>query len=213
VLLSMMLLASASAWAEESPAVSATDAASPAPLTPLTVGGKLRHYLDSTAGPGSLALTAFVAGYHQATDAVPEWGQGMEGYGKRYASSLGHKAVGHAARFGMQALLGEDPRYLFAPPQEAVRPRVWHAAKQTFLANKDGGGVRPNYSYFTSVAVGTYVSRQWRPEGDRDALECLQSAAVSVGVHTAKNVFKEFWPDIQRKLLKGRLPGGASTNR
>ncbi|MDR0843006.1 MAG: hypothetical protein LBP68_06280 [Acidobacteriota bacterium] len=171
------------------------------PVTPLTTGEKFHLHLDATAGPSSIFASAFAAGYSQAVDSVPEWGQGMEGYGKRFAHSFGQKAVSNTVRFGMQAMLHEDPRYYYSH-RAGLWPRLWHAVGETFVAHKDAGGTRPNYSYFTGMAAGTYLSRQWRPEADRTTGEYFKSGATSVGVHVVKNIFREFLPDIRRKFRK-----------
>ena len=168
---------------------------------PLTTGEKSRLYLNSVAGPASIFGSMVSSGYNQAVDSVPEWGQGMAGYGKRFASSLGQKAVSHTVHFGLKAMLHEDPRYHYSR-RTGFWPRVLHAVGETFVAHKDTGGTRPNYSYFTGVATGVYVSRQWRPERERTAKEYVQSGVVSIGGYAAKNVFREFWPDIRKKLLK-----------
>ena len=168
---------------------------------PLTTGEKSRLYLNSVVGPASIFGSMVSSGYNQAVDSVPEWGQGMAGYGKRFASSLGQKAVSHTVHFGLKTMLHEDPRYHYSR-RTGFWPRVLHAVGETFVAHKDTGGTRPNYSYFTGVATGVYVSRQWRPERDRTAKEYVQSGVVSIGGYAAKNVFREFWPDIRKKLRK-----------
>ena len=168
---------------------------------PLTTGEKSRFYVNAVVGPGSIFGSMVSSGYSQAVDSVPEWGQGMAGYGKRFASSLGQKAVTHTVHFGLKVMLHEDPRYHYSHSTE-FWPRVLHAVGETFVAHKDTGGTRPNYSYFTGVATGVYVSRQWRPEHYRTAKEYVQSGAVSIGGHIAKNIFRELWPDIRRKFLK-----------
>lgn len=169
--------------------------------SPPTPGEKFKLYLQSTVGPMSIAASTFSAGYNQAVDSVPEWGQGMEGYGKRFASSLGQKAVDNTVTSGLKILLREDPRYFYSDRQD-IRQRAFHAIGETFVAHKASGGIRPNYSYFAGVASGVYISRQWRPESERNAKEYVQGAAISIGANSVKNVFLEFWPDIKKKFLK-----------
>ena len=167
----------------------------------LTPGDKINLYLRSSVDPVSIFAGAFSAGFNQAIDSVPEWGQGMDGYGKRFASSLGRKAVERTARHGLKILLKEDPRYFYSN-REGIQPRTFHAIGEVFVAHKDSGGTRPNYSYFAGVTCGVYVSRQWQPERSRNAKDYIQDAAVSIGIQSAKNVFTEFWPDIKKKFLK-----------
>ena len=171
------------------------------PMTPMTPGGKINYYLKSSFGPASIFTSAFSSGFNQALDSVPEWGQGMEGYGKRFASSTGRKAVENTTRYGLKIMLREDPRYFYSD-REGIRLRTLHAIGEVFVAHKDSGGTRPDYSYFAGLASGVYISRQWHPENRRNATDYIQDAAVSIGIQCAKNVFTEFWPDIRKKLLK-----------
>src|SRR5690349_13147899 len=50
---------------------------------------RFNRYVKSTVGPFRLAWTGVSAGIEQWRDHPEEWGQGMKGYGKRYASSFG----------------------------------------------------------------------------------------------------------------------------
>jgi len=197
VILLSVLLISSPARGETNEAVVFPDA----DYSPLTPGGKFNHYLKSTVGPMSIFASAFSSGYNQAVDSGPEWGQEMQGYGKRFASSMGQKAVGNTVTGSLKILMREDPRY-FHSNRQGIRARTLYAIGETFVARRDSGGVRPNYSWFAGTASGVYVSRQWRPESSRTATDYITGAAASVGGEVAKNVFNEFWPDIRRKLLK-----------
>lgn len=157
--------------------------------------------LRSTYEPRSVAFSLAGAGIKQARDSVPEWGQGMEGYGRRLASSFGHKIIKRNIQFVAGSLLHEDPRY-FCSGSEGIWRRSLYAAGRTFVSNKDGGGVRPGYSKFIATFGGAYISRQWYPERKRKMSEYLTSTAISIGVDMAKNVFNEFWPDLQRMMRR-----------
>src|SRR5687768_6740253 len=55
----------------------------PVAYSPLTNGEKFHHYLHHTFGPARILRSAATAGINQWMDSNPEWGQGMEGYGRR----------------------------------------------------------------------------------------------------------------------------------
>jgi len=169
--------------------------------SPLTPGEKFNFYLKSTVDPVSIAASVFSSGFNQAIDSVPEWGQGMEGYGKRFASSYGEKTVDKTIRSGLKILLREDPRFFYSERQ-GFGERTLHAVGEVFIAHKDSGGTRPNYSWFASMASSVYISRKWHPEKYRTTGDYLQGAATSIVIQSAKNVFTEFWPDIKKTFLK-----------
>ncbi len=164
---------------------------------PLNGSEKAVYYLRETYGPLSVVSSLAGAGINQARDDVPEWGQGMEGYGKRFSSSFGHKAVKRSIQFGIGAFLHEDPRY-FASARSGIWPRAIYAVGQTFVSHKDFGGIRPGYSRFIGIVGGVYVSRQWHPADDRTAEGYISAVASSIGWDVAKSVFAEFWPDLKK---------------
>ena len=168
---------------------------------PMTPDEKIGFYLQSTVGHMSIFTSAFSAGYNQAIDSVPEWGRGLDGYGKRFASSISQKAIGNTVNSSLKILLSEDPRYFYAD-RDGVRYRTFYALGQILIAHRDSGDTRPNYSWFIGTASGVYASRQWRPENRRTATDYIMGAVAAVAAESAKNVFMEFWPDIKKKLLK-----------
>lgn len=126
----------------------------------------------------------------------------MEGYGKRFASSFGQKAVNRSIRIGLNGVLHEDPRY-FTSGRSGIWGRTLYAVSQTFVAHKDSGGTRIAYSRFAGDFGAAYVSRQWHPDSYHTTGDYLTSGITSVGIDAAKNVFSEFWPDVKRILHRG----------
>ena len=167
--------------------------------SPLSVREKWVYYLKSTYGPKSFAYTAAGAGIKQAEGSVPEWGGGMEGYGKRYASSFGQKAINRTVRIGLQTLLHEDPRYI-ASDRTGIWSRTLYAASQAAWVRKDGGGTRIAYSRFIGDFSAAYLSRQWHPDSYHTTSDYITAGLTSLGIDAAKNVFNEFWPDVRRML-------------
>ncbi|MBP1622204.1 MAG: hypothetical protein H6Q07_224 [Acidobacteria bacterium] len=166
---------------------------------PLTGSEKFRYYLRHTYGPESTLFILAGSGINQARDAVPEWGQGMEGYGKRLASAYGRRAVRNSIQHGLGALLHEDPRY-FSSGQTGIWGRSLYAAGRVFVAQKDDGGIRPAYSRFIGAFGASYISRQWHPESYHTPEDYIASGAATIGFDMVRNVLYEFWPDIKKKL-------------
>ena len=166
---------------------------------PLTGGEKFHFYLRSTYGPASFGYTALGVGISQAQGTVPEWGGGMEGYGKRFASSFGQKVINRSVRIGLQGLFHEDPRY-FASGRSGIWSRTMYAASEAFWVRKDSGGDRIGYTRFIGDFSAGYLSRQWCPDSYHTTGDYLTAGFESLGIEAAKNVWSEFWPDIRRML-------------
>jgi len=78
---------------------------------------------------------------HPAHGAPPEWGQGMNGFGKRYASNLGMSLIGTTTRYGLGEILHQDITY-HPCACSGTMPRIFHAVTQSFVAHtRSGRGV------------------------------------------------------------------------
>jgi hypothetical protein len=96
-------------------------------------------FVMSAAGPYSVALGAFTAGIHQATNNPPEWHQGAAALGERFASNMGISAVASATRVGAGALLNQDTSYHRCQCKGVPR-RLTHAAFSALIAHQRSNG-------------------------------------------------------------------------
>jgi hypothetical protein len=172
---------------------------------PLSVGEKLRVTARSSFDPVTFVWHGLQAGISQANNSEPGYGQGAEGYAKRYAQNF---ADGTIENFTTQAIfpsiLHQDPRY-FQSGQGGAKRRILYAVGRIFVTRSDSGQSQLNYSEFlgsTSAAVISTYS--YHPRGDRDLSTAASVWASELGFDTLNNLIKEFWPDIRRKLHRGK---------
>ena len=79
---------------------------------PLTKTQKFQLFFKSETDPWPFGLAAFVAGLGMAEDSYPEWGQGVQGYARRFGAGYSDAFIGNF--FGnavLTSLFREDPRY------------------------------------------------------------------------------------------------------
>jgi hypothetical protein len=69
------------------------------------------HYAYSLAEPQALLFPAVQAGLNQARNRPQEWGQGVEGYGRRFGSAYGQHLIGSTVSNAIAFGLHEDNRY------------------------------------------------------------------------------------------------------
>src|SRR6516225_5675680 len=80
-------------------------------------------------------------------DTPPEWGQGADAYGIRFASGFGRSVISRTIAFGVAAVDREDPR--FVPSNESgIWRRTRHAIVGTFVSRAPTGGSMPAFSRF-----------------------------------------------------------------
>ncbi len=169
-------------------------------VQPLTVEEKFRFCVEETYGPSSWLTSASKAGIRQWLDSPPEWEQGMKGYGRRFASSMGHRVIKNTVQFGVGAALREDPRY-FPSARRGVLPRAWHAVTFTFAPRNDNGERTVGVSRVAGALSSGFVSNTWYPERLSDTSHALSRTGITLGGDAAKNLLREFWPDIKRAVF------------
>ena len=173
----------------------------PVVYTPLSDGEKFHEYLHHTFGPARMLRSATIAGINQWMDDTPEWGQGMEGYGRRFASKVGQHTIKRTLQLGIGIWRNEDPRY-FHSEQSGFWARTGHAIKYTYVTRMDDGSRGVAVSRLTSTFGASLLSRTWQPERKRTVKDGLRNGVVSVGVDTAFRILQEFWPDIRHKFRR-----------
>ncbi len=172
---------------------------------PLTPKQKFQLFFKSATDPWPFALTAVSAGIDQAENSFPEYGQGMEGYGKRYGADYADYFSGNF--FGNAVLTSwwhEDPRYFQKGTGSGFSRFLW-AAGSTVWCKRDNGTWGPNYANVIGNLMGAALSNVYYPASDRTVGETLERGfSVSAqGIVGAEVI--EFWPDIARRYHRKHM--------
>ena len=149
-----------------------------------------------------VGVAAIFAGLGQLENSDPSFGQGMKGYGHRLWTNYIDQAVGNMLSEGvMPALLHEDPRYRrLGSSRGTAKYRAWYAFSRVLVTRTDSGGTRFNFSEWSGNAIGVAISNTYHPDG-RDVSDNVTKLLTQVGTDAVSQVLKEFWPDINNKLI------------
>lgn len=153
---------------------------------------------DSFDWPVFLTAGAF-AGLYQLENQNPSFGQGMSGYGKRYAGAYGDQLSGNMFAEGiMPSLLHQDPRY-FRLGKGSFGHRFCYAVSRVVITKNDSGRRAFNFSEWSGNSISVGLSNAYYPD-TRNASDNAGRLAIAVGTDAVSNVLKEFWPDVKRRL-------------
>jgi hypothetical protein len=167
---------------------------------PLNSKQKFKLAWRSTLDPVTIALTGVLAGVEQANNFYSEFGQGLQGFGKRYGAAYADLVtstfIGDAI---LPSLLKQDPRY-FYKGTGSTRSRILYAILNSVICKGDNGHWQANYSgMFGAVASGG-ISTLYYPTGNRNRAELtFTNAAIRIGTSAAANLLQEF---LFRKLTR-----------
>ncbi len=168
---------------------------------PLTKGEKFHLFTKSAFDPFNFASAGFQAGLGQLQNEFPGYGQGAEGYGKRYGASFADQVSSNFfSNYFYPVLLKEDPRY-FRLGEGSIKHRILGSLKQEFVCRTDS----KKHSFSWSNILGAFsaggLSNAYYPQTDRGLGLTLSRSSISLGYGSIGGLVDEFWPDINRKLF------------
>ena len=170
---------------------------------PLTSREKFKIAAEDAFDPGTFALAALFAGDGQLTNANRSFGQGAAGYGRYFGTAFGDFAIGNFMTEGLfPSLFHQDPRY-FRRGTGSGWSRFRYAVGQTFWTDGDSGKTEFNFSELIGNSSAVAISNAYYPD-HRTASNAVSRLSIQLGLDTAGNVLKEFWPDFSRKLNRKR---------
>ena len=147
-------------------------------------------------------LSAVVAGIRQAENSYPAFGQGAEGYAKRYGAAFADQVDGNVMVGGVfPTFLKIDPRY-FRLGRGSFLSRFGYAFDRIFIARRDSGGRMFNIPEFAGNATAIAISNVYYPASDRSFSSTFLGWGTQMSIDAFGNELKEFWPDIHHYLQK-----------
>jgi hypothetical protein len=171
-------------------------------VPPLSAGQKFHLMYKSSVDPFVFVADAFVAGLGQARNTNPGFGQGAEGYFKRFGASYLDTADGNLwGNAILPVLLKEDPRY-FRLGTGSFAHRFLYSASTTVWCKRDNGTWGPNYANVVGNFISGGISNAYYPASDRGVEQTLDGAITVTAEGVIGAEFIEFWPDISRHLFK-----------
>jgi len=183
----------------------------PAPLSP---GQKFHLGLRTLVDPVTLAAVGITAGIEQERNSYPEFGQGMQGYAKRFGAAYGTAATNVMITSVLaESILHQDPRYFYRGRGSKAQ-RAWYAFTSAFRTMGDNGEWQPPYAGVIGSIAAAEISQTYYP-GSRTQYTLLGRSLMFhfVGL-VGVNLAEEF---LLKKLTTNRpqnnLAAGATVLR
>jgi len=179
-------------------------------VPPLTPAEKFKVTARGLFDPFEFVLIGVVASLGQASNSNPSYGQGMEGYGKRYATAYGDNLIENfMASAVLPSLLHQDPRY-YQLGHGGFWRRSAHAVGRVVITRSDAGESQVNYSELVGAAAAAAISTySYHPESERGLGNVMDVWGTQMGWDAVTYMIKEFWPDLRNRTRKNKQ--GSST--
>jgi len=160
-----------------------------APLTP-----KQKYYLAwrLMIDPAYFVAAGAVAGIQQARNEFSGYGQGAQGYAKRYGATFADFTISNfLGNAVLPSIFKQDPRY-FYKGTGTTKSRIQYALANAVICKGDNGHWQANYSSILGSLAAGGISNLYYPASDRGAALVFENTAIGIGSTAILNLLKEF---------------------
>jgi hypothetical protein len=181
---------------------------------PLTPGQKMRASFRSAVDPYQFLLAGISSAIGQANHSHAAYGEGMEGYGKRFGASFTDQFNGTILGNGVfPSLFHQDARY-FRMGTGSVGKRLLYSVGTTVRCKGDNGKWQPSYSNLLGNLAAGGISNLYYPAADRGLELTIQQGLTVTAEGAIGALLIEFYPDIRKHFHgKRRSPDPTIENR
>jgi hypothetical protein len=170
-------------------------------LPPQTVKEKFTIAGKNSFDYSSFIIAAIQSGISMNGNSYPEFHQGVAGYGRYYWHTLLDTADENFMVSGAgPALFHQDNRF-YTLGHGGFGKRALYAATRVLITRQDDGDKMFNFSEVVGSGAAAGVSTLYYPTKYRTWTKVGQKWLTSDIIDAANFTFKEFWPDINKKLF------------
>ena len=170
--------------------------------TPLTSKEKFHLWATSSYDPVTLTLLAAGAGIGQAENQHAGYGQGAQGFAKRYGAAVADStSAGFFSNYLYPVIFKQDPRY-FRLGEGSFKKRFAHSLVEQVVAHQDHGGRMLHFSNILGAISSGGLSNIYYPKEDRGLALTAEGSGFALMYGEIGGLFNEFWPDVQNRLMK-----------
>jgi Carboxypeptidase regulatory-like domain len=164
---------------------------------PLDTKQKYELAWKSTLDPATFVVAGAIAGVQQATNSFSGYGQGAQGYAKRYGATYADILTGTFLGSAVfPSLMHQDPRY-FYKGTGSVKSRFYYAIANAVICKSDTMHWQLCYSSLLGSLVAGGISNAYYPASDRGAALTFENFGIGIGATAGVNLLQEF---VLRKL-------------
>src|SRR5712692_5709174 len=183
-----------------------------ASVGPLSAKQKFELFADESVAPSRFLSSAAGAGISQARNSLDGYGQEMGGYGKRFGSSMATAAANNFfGTFVISSVLHRDPRY-FVTLHGGAGHRIGYALSRIVVARTDEGKDAVNWAGMLGPLLAESLANSYLPVKEQTAGRTFQRYGIRIGLNTASNALREYWPTIFRSLRLTKIAPGSKSD-
>jgi hypothetical protein len=161
---------------------------------------KFKLAANNSASVSTIAQALVAAGFSQAIDSASGYGQGVDGYAKRFGADMARSASDNLfGTFLIASALHEDPRFYVKrglSPKQSLK----YAAQRLLYTRSDSGQQVMNFDGLLGPLASEGLANTYYPKTNRGIGSTFVRYGSDQGWKFAGYVVRQYWPRINRKL-------------
>jgi len=168
------------------------------PYVPLSSHCKFEAFWRQTYSPFTFISAAWEATWAQAWAQWPQYGGGMEGWGKHFGATLADtESRRFIQTYALSTVLHQDPRY-FPSRQKKIISRALYAATRVVITRGDNGENQINSSELLGALFTSSLQNAYYPRADRSFDNTMNRFTGALSSDAISDLLHEFAPDMKR---------------
>ena len=173
----------------------------------LSTGEKFQLFVDNSVSVHTITWAMLGSAVGQADESPTGFGEGWDGYAKRFGSSMGRQASSEFfGTFVLASALHEDPRF-YAEVNPTFKHAVKYSVQRVFVIRNDNGRDVMNWSGLLGPAMSEGLANVYWPERNRTAGDTFFRYGLDLATRAGGNMLREYWPVFYGKIRHAPRPG------
>lgn len=149
----------------------------------------------------SFIFVSFTSAIAEGTNAHPQLGKGVDGFGRYYWRGFVDKMDGnYLVIFALPTIFHQDERY-YALGKGSIWKRFWYSASRVVITPNYEGHSSFNASELLGRGMAQGISLAYYPSKTRTVEGIASKYGYAIMRDAITNIFREFWPDIAVHVL------------
>jgi hypothetical protein len=170
-------------------------------LPPQTPKEKLVLAAKNSFDYSSFLVAGIQAGFAMDSKSYPEFGQGLEGYGKYYWHTLADTASENFFVGGIGPIVFKQDSRFYTLGHGGFRKRSWYAVTRVVVSRKDNGDPTFNFSEIVGSGASAGFSTLYYPQKYQTWTKVGQKWLTSDLIDGFNFWWKEWWPSVNKKVF------------
>ena len=175
---------------------------------------KFKLAANNSVSLSTIGQALVAAGFSQAIDSASGYGQGADGYAKRFGADMARSASDNLfGTFLIASVLHEDPRF-YVRRGLSFKQTLKYAGQRLVYTRSDSGDRVINFDGLLGPLASEGLANTYYPKTNRGVGSTFVRYSSDQGWKFCGNVLRQYWPRINRKLrILPEVPSSTAVER